>query len=408
MKILMISTDRGVFEKEKAIRKRMIEYGSLVDELRVIVLTKRDFDFRDIQISGNTRVYPTNSPNRWLYVFDAIKIGKQVIGDWGREANGSRDKILITCQDPFETGLVGYRLKKIFHIPLQIQVHTDFLSPYFAQQSLLNKIRIKIAKRTLPEADCIRTVSGRIKQSILKTFSKNELVSGRRGYKIKTDPLVLPIFIDKEQFARAVVGDDEEVVGIRQRFSQFRFVILMVVRLTAEKNIPLALRVMQKVAEKYPKTGLIIVGDGPYRRKAESLVNRLGLEDNVILEPWSDNVSQYYKIAHLFLQTSDYEGYGLALLEAALSGNPIVTTDVGIASVLFTDGEDAFVCPVGDEDCITKRVIRVIEDGRLRETFKINVKHIADAELYDKDTYLRKYKEMWEQCVGKDTGMLKC
>jgi glycosyltransferase involved in cell wall biosynthesis len=56
--------------------------------------------------------------------------------------------------------------------------------------------------------------------------------------------------------------------------------------------------------------------------------------------------------------TSEYEGYGMTLIEALAASCPIVTTKVGIAKTdLFKDGVNSFVCPVGDVDCLSKKII---------------------------------------------------
>ena len=76
----------------------------------------------------------------------------------------------------------------------------------------------------------------------------------------------------------------------------------------------------------------------------------------MFLRGWQDDLTSYYKNADLFLNVSNYEGYGLAL-EAAISGCPIVTTDVGIAPELQKSGATISICPVGDVICIADGII---------------------------------------------------
>src|SRR3989344_7606147 len=98
MKVLMISTDRKIFEDGSAVRARMIEYGKLFDELHIVVFTKRNLNVK-IQISKNVFAYPTNSLSRFLYIFDAIKIGASII----KNCKLKIENCVITTQDPFET-----------------------------------------------------------------------------------------------------------------------------------------------------------------------------------------------------------------------------------------------------------------------------------------------------------------
>src|SRR3989344_9055759 len=108
MKVLMLSRDAKIFEKESAVRARMIEYGALFDELHIIVFSRRNFQFsifnfqsnQNFQISKNVWAYPTNSTRKLFYIFDAIKISKQVL----LNVSGHMSHVVITSQDPFETG----------------------------------------------------------------------------------------------------------------------------------------------------------------------------------------------------------------------------------------------------------------------------------------------------------------
>lgn len=373
MKVLSISTDRNIFKKESAVRARMIEYGSLFDELHIIVFTNKKFN--DEQISSNVWIYPTNSWSRWFYIRNAVRIGSRVI----RNRRFEKTKDVITAQDPFETGLSGLKLKKLFGLPLHVQIHTDFMSPYFWRHSLLNWMRMGIACKVLRVADAVRVVSKRIKDSIEK----------KKLTKMSVDIDILPIFVDIKSFTEAPA-----LMDLKKKYPQFNFIILMASRLTREKNIPLAFKMMRRLKIVYPKVGLVVVGEGREKSKLKGLAKHLGINSSVIFEPWQEDIASYYKTANMFLSTSQYEGYGLSMVEAIASHCPVVGTDAGIAPELLHDGEVSFVCPVGDAACLFENVNKLISDTPLRERFVHEAfARIDTIAILDKAEYLKRYKE---------------
>jgi len=68
--------------------------------------------------------------------------------------------------------------------------------------------------------------------------------------------------------------------------------------------------------------------------------------------------------AGAFVQASAYEGYGLTLVEAALAGIPIITTDVGIVGDVL---EDVLVFETGDTDALARHLESVRNDPALRD-----------------------------------------
>jgi glycosyltransferase involved in cell wall biosynthesis len=368
MKIISIGSDRNLFKEDSDVRRRIIEYGSLVDELHIIVFAKQQSQISNLksQNFGNVFLYPTNSRSRWFYIFDAYKIGRKL---------ASQDaQWLITAQDPFECGLAGWLVKRKFKILLHLQIHTDFLSPLFGKESFLNKIRVLLAKFLIPRADCIRVVSERIKSSL--------------NYKFKilnSKIAVLPIYVDIKKIKEVPVKTD-----LHKKYPQFDFIILMASRLTREKNIGLAIKAMAEIVKKYPKTGLIIVGDGLEKEN-------LKLSDNVILEHWSDDIVSYYKSADLFLLTSNYEGYGMAVVEAMAAECPIIMTDVGLAGEVLIDKKDGIVVPVGDKGKLTEAISNLIENKALRNRLIENSKKTLDF-WPDRSRYLQTYRESWFIC----------
>ena len=381
MKVLMISTDRSIFEKGSVAFERMADYARLVDELHIIIFSKRIIPHPEqLQISDNASVYPTNSKSRWLYMVDGYRLGKYIL-----QSEIKNLQSIISCQDTFETGLVGALLKRRFGIPFQIQIHTDFLSPYFKAQSLLNRLRILIACFVLKRANAIRVVSDRIKASLLKSAIINH----------KSKIAVLPIFVNSEKFSAPGTKDLKTTTPFRQTF-------LIVSRLTPEKNVALAIRTFAKIADRFPDTGLLIVGVGSEETRLRRLIKAFGVEKRVVFVGAvpNDRLASFYRGTYCMLATSNYEGYGMALVEAASAGVPIVTTDVGIVGEVLRDGENALVCPVGDEACLVDRLGSVLADESLRQRLGEAATRAARDHTLTKEQYLDKMREGWQQCLA--------
>jgi glycosyltransferase involved in cell wall biosynthesis len=294
----MISTDRNIFDKDSAVAKRQIEYAKKYEEVHIVVFSNKSFE--ETTLSTNVYVYPTRSSSRWLYVFDALKLGRFIV-----EKRGIAD---VTCQDPFETGLVGALIKSRHPMSLEIQIHTDIGSPYFQNFTFLNKIRTLISKFTLKRADHVRVVSYRI-QEYLSTIIEPSRITVR------------PIAVDTDRIRNAPI-----TVDLHKKYPQFSKIILIASRLEREKNVGMAVEAFKKVLEKIPTAGLVIVGSGSELPKLQAMAN-----DSIKFEGWSNDLASYYKTADLFLNTSWYEGYGMVFAEAKAAGLKIVSTDVGIA-----------------------------------------------------------------------------
>jgi 1,2-diacylglycerol 3-alpha-glucosyltransferase len=167
----------------------------------------------------------------------------------------------------------------------------------------------------LPKADLIRVVSRRIEES-LRT----------KNWPLKAPVTVEPVSINVEKIKSAPLTAD-----LHTKYPQYIKIILMASRLTWEKHLELALEAMALAVKNVPALGLVIVGGGPAETKLRLRIKTLGLDRNVQFEPWTQQLSSYYKTADIFLNTSYYEGYGRTLLEAQACGLAVISTDVGVA-----------------------------------------------------------------------------
>lgn len=310
MKVLMFSSDPGAIE-------RMRRYGEALDKLEIVF-----FDSAKGRFSRFFKGY-----------FEAKRILK----------GGRFD--LITAQE-VEHSFLAWLLSRKFGVPWQMQIHTDIFGIFYGQHSVLAKIRIWLAKFLIPRANCVRVVSERIKKSINRP-----------------DAVVLPIFAARQ---------NTEGANIKEKYPGYDFYILMVGRLAPEKNFKLALEVTREVVKKFNAL-LIIVGDGPERKRLERQA-QIALEASVRFEGWRENLADYYASADCYLLTSDYEGYGMSVIEALQAGLPVIMTDVGLAGEIVKDGENGIIAPIGNKEKIIEALLKIREDKEFREKLQAGTK----------------------------------
>jgi glycosyltransferase involved in cell wall biosynthesis len=100
---------------------------------------------------------------------------------------------------------------------------------------------------------------------------------------------------------------------------------------------------------KFKKSYLYLVGDGPEKDFLYDLVKKLGIENHVLFMGEQQDVYKFYNCFDCFVLPSQSEGLSIALLEAMSFGLPIVTTGINKKHDVVTDGVNGFVVSCGDK-----------------------------------------------------------
>ncbi|HJL70198.1 MAG TPA: glycosyltransferase, partial [Anaerolineales bacterium] len=119
--------------------------------------------------------------------------------------------------------------------------------------------------------------------------------------------------------------------------------LVCVARLTEQKGHRWLLSAFRAVLDEFPQAALLLLGDGPLRAPLERLAAKLGLRERVRFAGWRTDVSALLPGADLFVLASEWEGFGLVLLEAMAAALPIVATRVGAIPEVVLHGETGWL-----------------------------------------------------------------
>ena len=103
--------------------------------------------------------------------------------------------------------------------------------------------------------------------------------------------------------------------------------IIGIGRLTKQKNFELIINFFKKIFNTYPNLNLVIIGEGEKKTKLKKMSIKLGIEKRIYFLGYQKNVFKYLTRAECFILTSLWEDPGFVLVEAALAGVPIISSE---------------------------------------------------------------------------------
>lgn len=144
---------------------------------------------------------------------------------------------------------------------------------------------------------------------------------------------------------------------------------------TPQKGFDRLIEIYAKIALKHSDWTLKIFGSGKYQPTYIKQINDLNLQNYIKIYDFTESPDLEYKKASIYAMTSREEGFGMVLLEAGLSGLPLIAYDVEFGpKTIIKDGETGFVIQNGDTNAFACALEKLMVDNELRSRMSASVK----------------------------------
>jgi glycosyltransferase involved in cell wall biosynthesis len=244
-----------------------------------------------------------------------------------------------------KAGTIGRVAAAMCRVPLRVHTfHGHLLHGYFSpgRTALLVRAERQLARMT----DTLVAVGGRVRDDLLAAG-----VGRPEQYAVVPPGVSLGTPPDRAE-ARYLLG-----------LPDHRPVVAFVGRVTGIKRPDRMLEVARRVRAARPDVRFLVCGEGD--RLAATVEEAAAAGLDVTFLPWRADVESVYAAADLVLLTSDNEGMPVCLIEAGLSGRPVVATDVGGVAEVVVHGETGLLAPP-DPVKLATGVLRLLADEDLR------------------------------------------
>ncbi|EQA9331728.1 glycosyltransferase, partial [Campylobacter upsaliensis] len=173
-------------------------------------------------------------------------------------------------------------------------------------------------------------------------------------------------------------------------------VILFLGRFSKEKGVLRLIDIWKKVQEeaKFRKWNLVFVGDGVLKEAMQDKINKLNLNDTIIIKGFTNDVEKEYLSASIYAMSSYSEGFGMVLIESASYALPSVAFDIAGLSDIIENEKSGFLIEDGNLQEFAKKLQLLMRDENLRKTMGENAK-IHTKKHFSKELVLQKWQDLF-------------
>ncbi len=224
--------------------------------------------------------------------------------------------------------------------------------------------KTRFGRRLMPAwGDRVIAISNPVADSLIRDFKVNPKKVTTIFNAIDIDELSERFNQKNRNKIRAELGlsPDCKVLGI-------------VARIVEDKGHEYFLRAAQKlVLESFPSLKILIVGEGPFMKRARTLVKQLNLESAVIFLGNIQDVTYALVVIDVFILPAIWrEGFGLSIIEAMAVSKPVIVTNIWSLNELITNRVNGLLVEPRDVDGLAMAIQELLSDERLRESVAQN------------------------------------
>ncbi|MFW5927609.1 MAG: glycosyltransferase family 4 protein [Thermoplasmatota archaeon] len=147
--------------------------------------------------------------------------------------------------------------------------------------------------------------------------------------------------------------------------------VLFTGRLATNKGLLTLIKSIPEIIDEYPNTTFALIGeDEGMKSKIIKLAKKLGVRDSLLITGYIKDYDVFksaYSAADVYVLPSEYEAFGIVLLEAMMCETPCIGTRVGGVPEVIEDGKTGYIIEYGSDEQLSSKIINLLDDEKKRK-----------------------------------------
>lgn len=196
------------------------------------------------------------------------------------------------------------------------------------------------------------------------------------------------------------INENDFVKRLKEQKEESRYIMYIGV-LEKRRDILFLLEVFKEISTKMSNCKLVVIGKGKeeYVELCRKKIKKLELGDKIIYARYLEQkyMKEVYACADVFLLPTNYEIFGMVMLEAMYFGVPVFTTYNGGSSILIS-GNNGVVIEEKDPVEWASKVMKVLNDQQRADKMSMNAKRMIEKD-YTWDALADKFLDVYRKRI---------
>lgn len=227
---------------------------------------------------------------------------------------------------------------------------------------------------------------------ILITMNKEDYLLAKRKFskRCKKIKYIAGVGIDESRFRFLMTKEEKKDLRKKLELKETDFVLIFPARVAFDKNQGFLIDAMEELIEKDKNIKLLLPGEDEVNGYYHKMVKKRGLEKHIIFLGYRTDIPKLLKISDLSVSSSLREGLPVHIMEAFVSGLPVVALNCrGVSDLLGKD--NGYI--VNNLEEFMDRIEELKKDKKLRD--KISKNNKEKAKNYYIENILKDYKKVY-------------
>ena len=299
---------------------------------------------------------------------------------------------IIHTHTEFSIGKAGIQAAKILNIPVVSTTHTlwEYYYTYYIPMGKMIPIDVirKFFSNFYKKTDCIVNVSSKAHDYYKQSFMNPDVPS-----------VIIPNALNPQKFCPERSPEDK-IKALRNKLGleDDNVLLMFVGRIAEEKRVFELLDSVTEAIKRNDKLRAIVVGDGPALKHLKKLSQSDNINNKIFFTGFIDwrEIHSYYEASDIYMTASLSEMHSMTILEALITGLPIVAREDSSFFDTVHHGENGYLAK--DDNELTEFLLKLADDPALRKQFAEKARIIS--KHYIPDTFVKKHIYLYKTMIA--------